>query len=257
MLVSRALIIVLSLTISQLACFEFRDDVLLIATAANVQFAMEEVIQTFTNKTGIECEMITGSSGKISAQIREGAPFDIFLSADIEYPKRIYREGFAWSPPVVYAEGKIVFWSLREEDSIDLNRLVNENIDYIAVANPKIAPYGAASLNILRFYNLLEIIEHKLVYGESIAQVNQFINSGAAYGGFTAKAAVMAPKMAGIGKWKEMDERAYDPIKQGAVVLRGTKVLNEARKFMEFLTSENAMTILLKYGYEIKREVDK
>ncbi|NND34931.1 MAG: molybdate ABC transporter substrate-binding protein [Saprospiraceae bacterium] len=243
------LVLIITLPIS---CLKAPEKVLLVATAANVQFAMKEVVEAFINHTGIECQMVTSSSGKIAAQIQEGAPFDVFLSADMQYPMEIYEKGFAWNPPTNYATGTIVFWSVKEKGTLDLNILTDEDIDYIAIANPKIAPYGVAAIETLEFYHLLDSVKPKLVYGENIAQVNQFILSGAAYGGFTAKAAVLAPRMAATGSWKEIDQKAYRPIKQGAVVLKNSRMKKEADVFLDFLGSNEAISILRKYGYEIE-----
>jgi molybdate transport system substrate-binding protein len=145
-----------------------------------------------------------------------------------------------------------VFWSSIEKQTLDLLKIKSGDIDHIAIANPKIAPYGRAAIEALKFYHLYDEVESKLVYGESIAQVNQFIISGAAYGGFTAKATVMAPQISNVGTWLDLDVNSYSPIEQGVIVLANTRMLKEANEFEKFLTSPRGTSILKRYGYEIR-----
>ena len=231
-------------------CQRHKPQHLTIATAANMQFAMEDLVGAFREQTGIECETIISSSGKLTAQIVEGAPFDLLVSADLKYPQELARQGFAAAEPRVYAYGKLVLWSLVEgvEPSIDL--LTSGRIGHIALANPKTAPYGEAAVEALRHYGLFERVEQKLVYGESIAQTNQFITTEAAEMGFTAKSVVLSPAIAGQGAWIEVDPATYTSIAQGVVVLNSRQdYLAQALKFQEFLFSERGREILDKFGY--------
>lgn len=223
---------------------------LTIATAENVQFAMQELIEEFTQETGIETEIIHGSSGKLLAQIMEGAPYDVFVSADMKYPNTLYKAGKAATKPKVYAYGKLVLWTVKDEIMPSLKILTSDSIHHIAMANPKTAPYGVATQEVLKHIGADEQIEEKLVFGEGIGQTNQFINSGAADIGFTAMSVVMSPKLSTKGKWIPLDTSTYTPIAQGAVVIKKEgKNTEKAQAFYQFLFSAKAKPILEKYGY--------
>ena len=241
-----------SLCFLSLACSPQNSKKLTIATAANMQWAMQEITQSFTDKTGIPCQMVVSSSGKLTAQIREGAPFDVFVSADMKYPTALFQQGLATAEPTVYAYGQLVLWSRVEglEPSVDL--LTHDPIRHIALPNPKTAPYGLAAVEVLHYYNLYDAVEEKLVFGESVAQANQFIVSQAAEIGFTAKAVVLSPNLQGTGRWQELNPDTYSPIAQGVVVLaKQTGLLAQAQSFYDFLLSKEGQKILVKYGYAI------
>ncbi len=215
-----------------------------------MQFAIKKLSKVFTKKTGIECELVISSSGKLTAQIKEGAPFSIFVAANMKYPEAVYKSGLAAKPPKVYAHGKLVLWSALKEVKPSLELLTKEYINHIAVANPKTAPYGQAAIEVLQHFGLYEQVEKKLVYGESIAQTNQFITSKSAEIGFTAMAVVLSPEMEGVGKWVELDADDFEPIEQGVVIIRQEEeVLEKAIQFYEFLFSKEAKSILRNYGY--------
>jgi len=172
-------VMVLFLALVQLQCKVEPEPKITIATAANMQFAMEELITAFTDKTGIPCTMVVSSSGKLTAQIIAGAPYDIFVAADMKYPQEIYEKGLAQRPPKIYAYGTLVLWSLLDEVIPSLPILEENIINHIAIANPKTAPYGKAAKMILEEKGIYNTLEEKLVFGESIAQTNQFILSKA------------------------------------------------------------------------------
>jgi molybdate transport system substrate-binding protein len=227
-----------------------RDRGLTIAVAANMQFAMEEIAMAFTEETGVPCDLIIGSSGKLTAQIVEGAPFDVLVSADMKYPESLREKGLAESDPAVYAYGSLVLWTLEDSLELSLTALKNEEVRHIALANPKTAPYGVAAEDVLRHYGLYDAVKEKLVFGESIAQTNQFITSGAAEAGFTALSVVLSPQMQGKGRWITPDPAAYQPIAQGMVVVRreGENTEN-GMAFRDFVFSVRAREILAKFGY--------
>ncbi len=222
-----------------------------IATAANMQFAMKELADAFSEETGISCETIVGSSGKLTAQIREGAPFDVFVSANMVYPNALNREGLTTGPPEIYAYGCLVLWWNRMDRAPTPSDLTSDRIRHVALANPKTAPYGMAAGEWLEHNGLLEKIEQKLVFGESIAQTNRFITSGAADLGFTSKSIVVSSLLSGKGSWVELDSARYSPIVQGAVMLTGNLQPLRAKRFYDFLFSAKAATILTKFGYTI------
>lgn len=226
------------------------DQQLTVAVAANMQFAMEEIAMAFTEETGLPCEVIIGSSGKLTAQIVEGAPFDILVSADMKYPESLRARGLTETAPEVYAYGSLVLWTLNDSPGLSLSALRGEEVRHIAMANPKTAPYGIAAEEVLRHYGLYEAVREKLVFGESIAQTNQFIMSGAAEAGFTALSVVLSPQMEGKGQWISPDPASYRPISQGLVVIRRDKGSNTAgMAFRDFVFSGRAREILAEYGY--------
>ncbi len=231
---------------------QHRNPKLTIATSANAQFAVQEVAMTFERKEHVECDIIMGSSGKLTAQIKEGAPFDLFFSADMRYPNELHARGLTLVAPEVYAYGKLVLWSVRPDLSPTLRDIIQPQIKYIAVANPKTAPYGRAALQVLERNGLMDLVSGKLVYGESVAQANQFILSAASDVGFTAKSVILSTHLEGKGKWIEMDPGSYDPIAQGVALLRRDGA-NEgaAKSFYDFLFSSEGAVILKKYGYRL------
>lgn len=230
-------------------------ETLTVAVAANVKFAFDDLAAAFTQDTGIKVESVFGSSGKITAQVKEGAPYDVFLSADMDYPTKLYLTGQAVTTPKVYAYGKVVLWTLN--DKLDLSKgltvLTGADVKRVAVANPKLAPYGEEAIKALDKLGLRAAIEPKLVYAENIAQVVQFVDSGNVDAGFTAKSLVTAPENANRGKWIDVPPDAYDPIAQGAVILRYGQANHgeAARKFYGFLYSGKARAILEKFHYKL------
>ncbi|MBT8180478.1 MAG: molybdate ABC transporter substrate-binding protein [Eudoraea sp.] len=223
-----------------------------IAASANMQYALGPITEKFTEKTGIPCQLILGSSGKHTAQIMEGAPFDVFVSADMKYPTKLYDKGLTTVPPEIYAYGKLVLWTMVDELPLSMAKLNDSSINHIALANPKTAPYGQAAVEVLEKYALLDRLKNKLVYGESIGQTNQFIYSESAEIGFTAQSVVLAPEMKGKGKWILVNDADYNSISQGAVVIKQSEGNNHnANKFYNFLFSNEARIILKDFGYSV------
>ncbi len=225
-----------------------KDPELIIAAASNTQFALAEITERFTEKTGVECQLILGSSGKLTAQIRQGAPFDIFLSADMKYPDALFGEGFGKERPGIYAYGKLVLWTKDENLEPSLLNLEDSRIRHIAFANPDTAPYGKAAMQVLRTYGWHDKLKHKFVFGESISQVNHFVDKKAAEIGFTALAVIQGLPEQKQGKWEELPPTSYSPIAQGAVIVHETE---KAELFYRFLFSKEGQDILKKYGYSI------
>jgi molybdate transport system substrate-binding protein len=234
------------------ASFSAFADTVTVAVAANVQYVFEELKVEFKKETGHDLQPSINASGKFAAQISNGAPFDVFLSADMEFPEKLYKDGFAVTAPKPYAYGALVLWTLKD---IDLAKwqaeLAKPGVDKIAVANPKTAPYGREAMRALAYYKLDETLKSKLVFGESISQTNQYIHSRAADAGFTAKSVVLAAEMQGQGKWIEVPRAAYEPIAQGAVLLKHGKESNPkaAQQFYDFIYSAKARAIFERYGY--------
>ncbi|TAI47769.1 molybdate ABC transporter substrate-binding protein [Flagellimonas allohymeniacidonis] len=227
------------------------DDTLIIAVSANMQFASAEIAQSFSEKTGIPFELVVGSSGKLTAQIREGAPFDIFLSANMKYPEELYATGHTKNKPKIYAYGKLVLWTMVDDLEPSLQLLQTDMVSHIAIANPNIAPYGKAAMEVLEGFEILNEVESKLVFAESIAQANQFVISKSAEMGFTSKSVVISPQIRGKGHWIEVNESSYTPIAQGAVILKQRGKILVAQKFFDYLYSKEAQNILHAHGYDI------
>lgn len=237
-------------------CKQTDTQTLNIATASNMQFAMTEIARSFTKQTGIKCNIITGSSGKLTAQITEGAPYDVFVSANIKYPEELYKNGFTITKPKIYGYGKLVLWSTIHKKP-NLSILLNDDIEHIAIANPTTAPYGEAAISVLKKVGVYEKIKNKLVYGESISQTNQFIISGAADIGFTAKSVVLSSKIKNEGNWISIDEDNYIPIGQGIVLLKNSGRKKQSEQFYTFLFSDQAQNILKKFGYSVALDENK
>ncbi len=221
-----------------------------VAVAANLQGVVRVLGKDFQQKTGIGVEPIVGSSGNLSAQIKNGAPFDFFLSADMSFPETLYKEGFSLKEPAVYAYGRLIICSTQNIGFENWERvLLSERIKKIAIANPAIAPYGKAAEEALKLKGVMDDIKSKIVTGESIAQVNTYITTGVVDVGFTTRALVKDAEGKTILYWKEIDSKSYNPIKQGMIILKQTKERDNALKFYEYMLSPAAKTILKEYGY--------
>lgn len=225
-----------------------------VAVSANFQFAMQEIAREFKAANRIRVKTVVNSSGKLTAQIRSGAPFDLFLSADMKYPQTLFASGDAATPPKIYAYGSVVFWTLK---NIDLTRglavLTDKNIHNIAIANPQTAPYGSAAVAALKHAGIYEKIKPKLVFGRNVSQTNQYVFAKAADVGLTAQSVVHSPKMRGVGRWAAVDSTAYEPIAQGVAILKYGEKQHPvaAKKFLDFLFGKTARAILKKYGYRL------
>lgn len=223
-----------------------------VAVAANLQSVIKVLQVDFTKKTGIVIEPIVGSSGNLVAQISNGAPYDVFLSADMSFPETLYKTGFGLDKPIVYAAGSLIICSSQNIDLKNWKKLITgDGIQKIALANPKIAPYGKAAEQTLQKEGLLDKIQSKVVYGESIAQVNTYITTGVVGFGFTTQALVKDPATQGKLYWQLIPSETYDPIEQGMVILKHAKESNYlvAQKFYRYILSSAAKAIFKNYGY--------
>lgn len=227
---------------------------LTVAIAANLKYVFDDLAAAFKKETGIETQSVLNSSGKIATQVRNGAPFHVFMSADMEFPEGLYKDGYAVKPPKPYAYGLLVLWTQKD---VDLTKgvagLADASVGKVAIANPKVAPFGRQTLKVLDFYKVRAAVEPKLVYGESITQVSQYVDSKAADVGFSAKSIVIAPETTGKGKWVEIPAESYEPIAQGVVILKHGAEMNgeAARKFYGFVFSSKAREIFAKNGYKL------
>jgi molybdate transport system substrate-binding protein len=229
----------------------FQDKTINVAVAANAQYAMKEVEAQFEKETGKNINLIIGSSGKLTAQIKEYAPFDIFLSADMEYPKVLFKENLTVGEPRVYGYGSLVLWTMKDIKNLNIKSILLPEVKTIAIANPKVAPYGEAAESTMKYYGFYEKAKARIVYGENISQVTQYVTTQAADLGFTAKSVVLSPEMAGKGKWIDIDPESYTPIDQAAVLLKSYEKRDKetATKFFNYIFSDKARKIFKKYGY--------
>lgn len=223
-----------------------------VAAAANLQNVIEVLQADFKQKTGISIEPIIGSSGKLVAQIKNGAPFDVFLSADMSFPEALFKEGLTTKEPVSYAYGSLVICSTRDIGFANWQRaLLTPRVKKIVIANPDVAPYGAAAKEVLQKKGILSNIQSKLVFGESIAQVNTYITTAVVDVGFTTQALITDPANKTKLYWKVIDPKTYTPIRQGMVILKRAGKNAYAIKFYQYLLSAGAKRIFTKYGYRI------
>jgi len=226
-----------------------------VAAAADLNFAMADLSGQFEMQTGIKVNVTSGSSGNFFSQIQNGAPFDLFFSADIEYPRKLAAAGFA-EPETLreYALGRIVVW-VPAGAKVDVatqgwSALLDISVQKIAIANPEHAPYGRAAVAALQKAGIYEQVKAKLVYGENISQAAQFVQSGNAQAGIIALSLAISPGMK-EGKIWEIPAETYPPIEQGAVVLKSAKNKNAARAFLEFVSSPAGRKILEEHGFAI------
>ena len=223
-----------------------------VAAAANLQGVIKILGKDFEDKTGIKIEPIVGSSGNLTTQIKNGAPYDMFLSADMSFPENLYKEGFSTKAPEVYAYGSLVICSTSDIGFENWERtLMTARIKKIAIANPAIAPYGKAAEEALKHKGIWNDIQSKMVQGESIAQVNTYITTSVVDVGFTTQALIKDSEGKTKLYWKLIDPKNYTPIKQGMIVIKATKETANAEKFYQYMRSNAAKAILKQYGYGI------
>ena len=220
-----------------------------VAVAANFQPVLEDLAPVFRERTGHALAVSGGSSGKLATQIEQGAPFDVFLSADSERPARLVESGAAVAGSgFTYAVGRLVLWSPRVEWRLGPEVLRRDDFDHLAIASPEAAPYGAAALQVLDRHGVRERLEPKLVRGESVGQTFAFIASGAAELGFVALSQVTGKP--GGSSWA-VPADLHDPIAQQAVLLARAAEPAAARAFLDFLRGDEARRVIASFGYAL------
>jgi len=245
-------VIIGSILLLLLSSCQDQKDALLIATASSTNLALEEIVEEFKKETGIHCELVIGSSGKLAAQIKEGAPYDLFISANDKYTTDVTLHGMSAKPPKEFAQGRLVLWSMNNEINLSTSILTQNKIHHIALPNPKIATYGEAAQETLKRLKIQDTLQDKLVYGESVSQCNGFILSQSAEIGFTSLSTVLSPAMVNKGKWILIDTIYYSPIQHTVVLLKHSEDNNEnSKKFYDFIFTQKAQEILKKFGYSV------
>ena len=226
-----------------------------VAAAADLQFAMQEVAARFQKETGKTVKVIYGSSGNFFQQIQNGAPFDMFFSANLDYPKKLEAAGLiepgSFYP---YAKGKIVIW-VGNDSKLDLNSgmkvLLDPSVKKIAVANPEHAPYGQAAVAAMRKENIYDKVKDKFVLGENISQTASFVVSGSADVGIVALSLALSPNMKDKGRYAEIPAEEYPPIEQACVIVKSSKNKETARQFLAFIKTAAIADLLRRYGFDV------
>ncbi|MBM4220476.1 MAG: molybdate ABC transporter substrate-binding protein [Gammaproteobacteria bacterium] len=229
---------------------------LTIAAASDLQFAMQEILAGFRSAHPDDTvEVIYGSSGKFTTQIANGAPFDMFFSADISYPRVLEQQGLSSGPARPYAVGRIVLWSLKPElGRLSLKELPAAAIRKFAIANPDHAPYGKRAQEALQQAGVWTALAPKLVRGENIAQTAQFIDSGAADAGIVALSLVLSPALRDRGAWTMIPDSWHQPLEQGYLITRRAADNPLAAAFADWIGSGEARTVLRRYGFALPGE---
>lgn len=231
-------------------------DRITIAAAADLKFAMDAIAHAFrATHPKSQVDVIYGSSGKFHTQIQQGAPFDLYFSADIGFPRGLEEKGLAATPTQAYAIGRIVLWSpVMDATRITLRDLTDPRIRKIAIANPRHAPYGRRAEEALRATGIWNELQGKLVMGENIAQTAQFVQTGNAEIGIIALALALNPTLVQAGGYHLIDEKLHAPLEQGFIVTTRAKDNALAHQFAEFMTTPEARAIMVHYGFVLPGE---
>ncbi len=225
-----------------------------IAAAADLRYAMDEIVKEYQKtNSGANIEVIYGSSGNAYTQILNGAPFDVYFSADIMYPQKLKEAGLTLTDPKLYAIGRIVLWSASIDVSKGLSVLAGKPDIKIAIANPDHAPYGQRSVEALKYYKLYEKVEKQLIFGENISQAAQFCLTGNADAGLIALSLVLSTSMSNQGKYFLIDDKSHRPLEQAYVILNHAKENKVAFAFAKFISSPAARLIFEKYGLTLPK----
>ncbi|MFC2086104.1 molybdate ABC transporter substrate-binding protein [Bacteroidota bacterium] len=241
-----------SIIFSHLGSFKVSAQTITVAAASNSRYALTEISKLYEKETGITINTVFASSGKLTAQILNGAPYDIFISANKKYPGTLYERGNTIGEAKVLVKGPLILWSkisLNHENPF--SELKSDKIKTIAIANPELAPYGLASLEVLKKAGIYETIRKKLIFAESIAQVNQHIYLKSVDAAITSKSIIYADKFASLSNWIDVDSSFYNPVVHYLVLIANTKQDNMqvVKEFAEYLYQAEAIEIFSKFGY--------
>jgi molybdate transport system substrate-binding protein len=230
-----------------------RAEEITIAAASDLNFAFKELVSGYETASGNQVKLTFGSSGNFFAQIQNSAPFDLYFSADISYPKKLEEAGLIVPGSLYrYAIGRIVLWT-RHESPLDVMQgfaaLRQPSVKNIAIANPKHAPYGRAAVAAMEHFKVHDTVKDRLVLGENVSQAAQFVESGAADIGIIALSLALAPAMSTKGTYWEIPPEAHQPLEQGAVIVKASKRADSAKQFLEFVKSRQGVAIMKRYGF--------
>lgn len=229
-----------------------------IAAAADLKFALDEIVVLFNKVHPVDrVKTVYGSSGKFQTQIRQGAPFDLYFSADISYPRALRAEGFAASEVQSYAVGRIVLWSaVMDASKMTLADLADPAIRKIAIANPRHAPYGKRAEEALRAAGVWEKVEGRLVYGENIAQTAQFVQSGNVQIGIIALSLAFNPELSRRGGYALIPDDLHQPLEQGFIITKRATANLLAQAFARFMAGNEARAVMRRYGFVLPSQVE-
>jgi molybdate transport system substrate-binding protein len=230
-------------------------EVITIAAASDLNFAFRDIVTEYEKTTGNHVRLSLGSSGNFFAQIQNGAPFDLYFSADIAYPRKLEEAALTVPGSLYqYAVGRIVLWT-GHESRIDVTQgfevLREPIVKKVAIANPKHAPYGRAAVAAMEYFKVYDQVKDKLILGENISQAAQFIESGACDIGIIALSLALAPAMKSKGVYWEVPAEAHPPLDQGAVILKSSKQQESAKQFLAFIKGERGQEIMKRYGFTV------
>ena len=252
MKITKLLAVLLFLALNGLLC-EAQE--ITVAAAADLQFVLQDVSARFQKETGKTVKLINGSSGNFFQQIQNGAPFDMFFSANLDYPKKLEADGLT-EPGTFYqyATGKIVIW-VTNDSKLDINlglqSLLKPEVKKIAIANPQHAPYGQAAVAALKKEDIYDKVSDRFVLGENISQTASFVVSGSADVGIIALSLAMSPTMKDKGHFAEISTGDYPPIEQACVVLKSSKQKDTAKAFLNFIKSPTVAELFRNYGFAV------
>jgi len=240
-----------------------------VAAASDLTGAMQRLAPAFEKQTGIHLSVSMGSSGNFTAQIQNGAPFDVFLSADKSYPEKLVAGGQADANSLTpYARGRLVLWTAKTSTihlptkdgktlSGGLALLKGPEVKKIAIANPEHAPYGRAAVAAMQHFKVYDDVKPKLVMGENISQTAQFAQSGNADVGFVGLSGALSESMANAGTYVLLPDDSYPPIEQAGVIVSSSKNKEQAQRFLKFLMSADGQAILHDLGFEAGSKAEK
>ena len=227
-----------------------------VAAAANLNLALADIKAAFVRSTGTDVDLVFGASGTLTRQIRDGAPFELFLAADEEFPKQLAAAGLTRDAGAVYANGRLAIFAptgspLTADARLDgLARLTNAGgVDRFAIANPEVAPYGRAAEAVLRKRGLWEALRPRLVLGDSVSQAAQFATSGNAVGGLIAYSLVLAPELRDRGTYAVIPDGDHPPLRQRMVLMKRASPV--AARFYDYVLGDGARAIFRKHGYAV------
>jgi molybdate transport system substrate-binding protein len=226
---------------------------IMVAAAADLASVFPQVAERFERETGKKVKLNFGSSGQFLLQIENGAPFDIFFSADLQYPQRLEAEGLTQPGSIYkYAIGKLVLY-VPNGSPVDLSQglraLLSPTVKKIAIANPQHAPYGRAAVEALRKEGLYDALQSKLVMGENISQAAQFVQSGSADAGLVALSLVLSPAMKSAGRFAELPAFSYTPLEQAAVILKSSRDKATASLFLDYIRKPEIVSMMAQHGF--------
>jgi len=231
---------------------------LTVAAAADLQFAMQDIVGQFQKQTGKQVRVIYGSSGNFFQQLQNGAPFDMFFSANLDYPKKLESAGLVEPGSFYeYAKGEIVLWvptGSKINVKSGLSVLLEPTVQKIAIANPQHAPYGQAAVAALQTEGIYNKVKDKFVLGENISQTATFVLSGSADTGIVAMSLALSPNMKGKGLYFEIPASDYPPIAQACVILRSSRNKETAKQFSSFIKTAVATDTLKRYGFDVQSQ---